>query len=336
MFAHIEMFQKNDFSILQKIKEGPFWQTFIAKTETKNDKKSVYFEVRVMRKSKVIEYGEEKRILDELKERKRMCNPYIQCVYSNFQDYDNCFLVSEFSSAGYLYYFLKEKGTFPLDISRFFITEIILAIQYLHKNKMLYCLLSPENIMVSCTGHVKLRFDFKNKIGFTEKQYKNTINYIPVDYLKEERLSPASDYWSIGIVLYEFLYGFSPFDGRTYEECVYNMQNKRLVFPTKISEEVEDLLTRLLDRYNFRRLGAKKKDRYLIRQHKFFDGIDWASFKTGKVDSPFYYGDFKPSDDNLINMEDAFPENHKKNNKDDGYGEIFSPFGKPNNSIQEI
>ncbi|EJW05091.1 AGC protein kinase [Edhazardia aedis USNM 41457] len=321
------MFTKNDFDILDKINDGPFWETYVVKTtgHTKTIKK--FFEIRVMQKQKVVNFEEEVRVVKEVFERSRLRHIYICNIVDVFQDYDNCYLVGDLPCGGYLYFYLRRCGVFSDEISRFFIAQIISAVQYLHKRKIIYRFLSPENIMITGNGHIKLRMDFMNKIGMIQEKFEENIAYVPVDYLREGKLTNASDYWSIGLILYEFLFGRTPFDGRNPQETLENIMQKRVAFPKFVDPKAENLLIRLLDKYDFRRLGFDKKDRMLIREHPFFEDLNWEGIEANKIDSPLFLEPIRMFEKPGKKMDVLFRSNHKEGHVD-GYGALFSCFGK--------
>jgi p70 ribosomal S6 kinase/protein kinase X len=244
-----------------------------------------------------------------------------------FQDYDYLYFVSELPKGGFFYYYLRSAKTFPKDITRFYLAEILLGIQYLHTKGYLYRLLSPDTIMITAEGHIKLKFDFLNSIGMIEREYRRSIEYIPIDFVRKNEMFIESDYWSMGNLLYEMLVGHTPFKAKTYEETVQKMLNQPVSYPPHIDEETRDLLSRLLDKYYFRRLGHEPEDRYLLRSHPFFAGINWVSISARKIRPPLLIGENalggKASG---VLLEELFKVDHRKG-PEDGYGSIFRYYG---------
>lgn len=314
------MFKKEDFIILSKMSESLFSSHYLIKTC--NLPRDVFFELRKMQKTQIIQYEETKLVFFEKKIRQDMRHPFLINILYTFQDYDCLFLVTEMAKGGYLYHYLRSSVFFTKEIVQFYVAEILIAIQYLHKKNLFYNLLIPDNIMLDEAGHIKLRYDFCNLSGMSEETYKKNIEYICVDYVKDKAVNKSSDYWCLGIVMYEMLFGMTPFRGSSYDEIVNNILNKRIKFLNNIDESTAELLYILLDKHAFRRIGKNEDEALLLRKCSFFKGIDWDLMEKRSFKPPLQMKNMIESYKNGVNMARKFC-NYFDRKDNDGYGETF-------------
>lgn len=322
------MFHKEDLVVVKKRSQTDFNENFIVYFTGLTDTLMKYYELRVTKKSEVIARDEQEIIKEEWRIRSEIRCYFIVNVISTFQDYYNLYYLTEFPLGGFLYFYLRENERFTKEIAQFYFAEILLGVQYLHAKNICYRFLNPENIMITCDGHIKLRFDYINCIGLSEEMFKENIEYIPIDYIKNKESVIESDYWSLGVILYEMLVGYSPFLGNDYLDTMDRISNADYEIPSFVDPDSYDILVRLLEKSKYKRFGHNENDRYLIRLHPFFNGLNWVDIASLKSKPPI-----KPVPDKSINhlkaikLIDMF--SHDKNGeRADGYGNIFRYYGR--------
>lgn len=337
------MFHKEDLKVVHKIFTKNFQENYIVyfsglnmPTDTKSMPKNAnkrhkpertYFECRVSNKHTVVINREENILKEELIVRNNIRCSFLVNVISTFQDITFLYYVTELPRGGFLYFYLHKCGNFDLDVAQFLFSEILLAIQYLHARNLVYRLLIPENIMVTADGHIKLKFDFLNSFGLTESQFQQVIEYIPVDYLTSGESTFVSDYWSLGVILFEMIAGISPFKGNSFEQTKFNIINSNPVYNQNFDKKSKDLIRRLLDKDKTQRLGFYKKDRFRIRIHPFLKNMDFLKLSENNIKSPL-----NVVIDTLFNKESdtSLGDIYKKEKRyvsSDGYGNIFKFYG---------
>ncbi|KAM0676301.1 cytochrome c oxidase subunit 1 [Gurleya vavrai] len=304
------MLYKKDIFVLQPLSTNVFYKNYVAQF------KKIFYELRMMKKSQIVNLGIQDIVMYE---KKRPRHRYLVNTVSTLQDYDTLYHLTDLPRCGYLFYYLRKYKTFTKKISTYFTAQILLAIQYLHSKNFLYRLLSPDSIMITEKGNVKLRFDFCNMLGLTEDDYKRNIEYIPVDFYKEG-ISKASDYWSIGVILFEMLNGYSPFKEESFEKSLCAVKSKRVEISG--DEDTRNLIKGLLERHSFKRIGYKNKDEKRIRKMPFFKNIDWDALENGEIESPFM--GYKPVNFNEKGktLHESFQTDMNKR-EGDGYGSTF-------------
>ena len=184
--------------------------------------------------------------------------------------------------------------------SMFYLSQIILAIEYLHKKAVIYRDLKPENIMMDKTvlKYFKSKYNFQKKKGyiklidmgtakilsgkFASRTYTiiGTPHYMAPEVLTGKGYSFSVDYWSIGIILYEFLYGIFPFANETddpyeiYEEII----KTSIKYPGFVKDKkVKLLIGQLLNKVPEMRLGGSFA---ALKSNTWFEKFDWVFIKT--------------------------------------------------------
>ncbi|OHT15013.1 hypothetical protein TRFO_14503 [Tritrichomonas foetus] len=213
----------------------------------------------------------------------------------------------EYLPGGDLYSLLQNVGCFDEDTAKIYTLQILLALQHLHTHGIIHRDLKPDNILVSKEGTIKLTDFGLSHMGLLDRQSSEepveneeskivgAPDYIAPEILMQKHHSFTADYWSLGCILYEFLFGIPPFHSDTEEETFKNiLQGEYDMSPETtedVSKEALDLISHLLIQNPEKRLGAKGIHK--IINHSWFEGID---LKT--VEPPF-----KPELSNEIDTE---------------------------------
>ena len=223
------------------------------------------------------------------------------------------YFIMDYYPGGDLLHFMNKKDTLTEDEARFYIAEIILAVDNLHKNNCIHRDIKPDNFFIDKNGHLKLG-DFglsilSNNISYpyTYNWKKNNCNgnsdnlkkligisnvgsllYVAPEVIEKKIYGAEIDWWSVGIIFYEMLVGFPPFWGEndTPKDTGLKLKNfkKYLNIPkgVSISHEAKKLIFDFLsEREN--RLGVNGIDE--IKKHIFFKGFDWENVR--KMKPPF-------------------------------------------------
>uniref|UniRef100_A0A8C6UDT1 Serum/glucocorticoid regulated kinase 1 n=1 Tax=Neogobius melanostomus TaxID=47308 RepID=A0A8C6UDT1_9GOBI len=189
-----------------------------------------------------------------------------------------------------LFYHLQRERCFLEPRARFYAAEIASALGYLHSLNIVYRDLKPENILLDSQGHIILT-DFglcKENIepNGTTSTFCGTPEYLAPEVLHKQPYDRTVDWWCLGAVLYEMLYGLPPFYSRNTAEMYDNILNKPLQLKPNISNAARHLLEGLLQKDRTKRLGCK--DDFLeIKNHIFFSPINWDDLNGKKINPPF-------------------------------------------------
>ncbi|KAI5181045.1 hypothetical protein NEOKW01_1286 [Nematocida sp. AWRm80] len=270
----------DEFKFISLIGRGTFGKVFLCEWK---DKKVA---LKSIKKQTVIEKDSaefieiERKCLEIAKSSK---NPFLMSMYGYFQTSTHLFFITEFASGGDLYFHLFNRSITPEEI-RIILAEVILGLEYLHENNIIYRDMKLENIMISRTGHVKI-VDFglcsigaKNGVAHT---FCGTIGSIAPEVI-EGVYTKQIDWWGLGVIAYELFLTTPPFPGDTdkmIKEAILDDEPKEL---GQIPEPAQSFVRGLLTKNPKERLGHKSINE--IKSHIYFDGLSWENVKQLKID----------------------------------------------------
>ncbi|XP_011077889.1 serine/threonine-protein kinase D6PKL1 [Sesamum indicum] len=340
------------FNLLKKLGSGDIGTVYLAELIGTNSP----FAIKVMdneflaRRKKMPRAQTEREIL------RMLDHPFLPTLYAQFTSDNLSCLVMEFCPGGDLHVLRqKQPGRyFPEQAARFYVAEVLLALEYLHMLGIVYRDLKPENILVREDGHIMLTdFDLSLRCSVSPTLVKSsssvmepprvsgpcagsncidpfctgpsckmscfsprflpaatrarklkadavaqarslpqlvaeptearsnsfvgTHEYLAPEIIKGEGHGSAVDWWTLGVFLYELLYGKTPFKGAGNEETLANVVLQNLKFPNApmVSFQARDLIRGLLVKEPENRLGTETGAAE-IKRHPFFEGLNWA------------------------------------------------------------
>lgn len=236
----------SDFHVEKVLGEGAFGKVTLV---TKKDTGQLYA-MKSLRKDMIEQRNQklhtqtEREILGEVN-----C-PFIVQLRFAFQTTDKLFMVMDFVNGGELFFHLRKDLKFSEERTRIYSAEILTALEYLHKQGIIYRDLKPENVLLDSDGHVKLTdFGLSKKFFSGEKKTYSlcgTPEYIAPEILKGIGHDQAVDFWSFGALTYEMLSGAPPFYNRNKDIMFKDMLTKPVVIKAHFSPEAADLIRNLL------------------------------------------------------------------------------------------
>ncbi|KAH9938248.1 serine/threonine protein kinase [Fomitopsis serialis] len=295
-----------DFDFLKLIGRGTFGRVFQVR---KKDTKRIYA-MKVLSKREILAKKEVAHTLGERKILQRSLDcPFLVGLKFSFQTGSDLYLVTDFKSGGELFWHLQRETRFSEERARFYIAELILALEHLHKYDIVYRDLKPENILLDATGHVALCDFGLSKPDLRSDELTNTFcgttEYLAPEVLLDEHgYSKLVDFWSLGVLLFEMCCGWSPFYAEDTQQMYKNICFGKIRFPRGvINEDGKQFVKGLLNRNPKHRLGAQR-DAEELKEHPFFKTIDWKALALKQVTPPF-----KPaveSDESVANFDPEF------------------------------
>jgi len=282
----------DDFDLLKVIGKGSFGKVMQV---VKKDTKQIYA-LKTLRKQHIVSRLEVTHTLAERTVLARITNPFIVPLKFSFQSPEKLYLVLSFINGGELFWHLQREGKFSMDRSRFYIAELLTALESLHELNVIYRDLKPENILLDYQGHIALCDFGLCKLNMSNDDKTNTFcgtpEYLAPELLLNQGYTRSVDWWTLGTLLYEMLTGLPPF----YDSDVPTMYKKILQNPLRFppfleNTDAQDLLIKLLQKDPQYRLN----DAQAIKNHPFFKDIDW-----NKLLNKSYLPPFKPNVENLL------------------------------------
>ena len=173
-------------------------------------------------------------------------------------------------SGGELFSYLKCYGKFSLETTVFYITEIITALAYLHRNNIIYRDLKPENILLDPEGHIVLTdLGFSRLVVEDERCWTvcGTPDYMAPEIILERGHHKCVDWWGLGVLTYELLTGHPPFT-RDRFSLYQNILLGRITWPSSTNLIVRDFMEKLLVSQCEERLGHGDTGSHDVKNHK--------------------------------------------------------------------
>ncbi|XP_042721656.1 citron Rho-interacting kinase [Lagopus leucura] len=295
-----------DFDVKSVVGCGHFADVKVVREKVTGD----VYAMKVMSKESLLAqehvsfFEEERSVLSQ------STSPWIPQLQYAFQDKKNLYLVMEYQPGGDLLSLLNRyEDQLDESMVQFYLAELVLAIHSVHQMGYVHRDIKPENVLIDRTGHIKL-VDFGSAAKMTVNKTVNAK--LPVgtpDYMAPEMLTglngdgkasygPECDWWSLGVIAYEMIYGRSPFTEGTSAKTFNNIMNfqRYLKFPedVKVSSEFLDLIQSLL-------CGQKERLGYEgLCCHPFFSKIDWNNIRN----SPPPFVPTLKSDDDTSNFDE--------------------------------
>ena len=267
--------------------------------------------VKKIKKDVLIEKNQIIHIRNEQLFMSNVKSPWIVDLKASFQEGDYLYLVMEYCPGGDLMNLLIVKDILTEKEAKFYLAELILAIESIHKLDCIHRDIKPDNILIDADGHIKLSdfglskisekiFEQKNFFNANETNNNNnnikihsknyscvgTAFYVAPEVLKKMGYGPEIDWCSAGIIFYEMLVGYAPFCSKEPTEVCHKVMNweKYFEIPKKIkirmSDEAQDLINKLINNKN-KRLGKNGADD--IKRHPFFYDINWDQVRNMKA-----------------------------------------------------
>nr|VDD59972.1 unnamed protein product [Brassica oleracea] len=287
----------DDFEEIKEISRGAFGRVLLAKKRATGD----IFAIKVLKKADMIRKNAVERIHAERDILINVRNPFVVRFFYSFTCRENLYLVMEYVKGGDVFSLLK---IISLDetVARVYIAEVVLALEYLHSEGVVHRDLKPDNILIAHDGHVKLTDFGLSEVGLIDSTSDLSGSKLPTlehkserrdrlgtpDYMAQEILlgtghGATADWWSVGVILFEFIVGFPPFNADSPQQVFDNIINRRIPWPSdpEMSYEARDLIDRLLTKDPHQRLGARGAAE--VKQHIFFKDINWDTLPKQKA-----------------------------------------------------
>ena len=295
-FQNVEV-TYTDFEVIKTIGRGAVGKVLLVKYN--NDEK--YYAMKVMRKDQLISEG----IIDNvLVERNILIEgqcEFILTLSFFFQTPERVYFVTPFINGGDLFHKLKNDIFFKESLVQFYAAQVAIALQHLHDLGIAYRDLKPENILINEDGYIKL-CDFGSSVVIrgTEKEnsFAGSPEYAAPEVITHEGHTFMCDWWSFGILIYELLYGNTPFYNVDKNRMYDLINTGSISYPKfiqiegenkprnyKVSEDAKNLINKLLEKDPGTRLGRKGLKE--IKKHPFFSGVNFDDLQKKKHKAPF-------------------------------------------------
>lgn len=276
--------QLEDFSFLTILGTGTFGKVHLV---LHNDTLQ-YYCMKVLHKKTVYRYKQIEHVQNEKNILSTIQHPGIVKLFGTFQCPDSLYFLMEYIPGGELFHCIRKFGKLPENVVKYYTCELILTLEHMHNQNIVYRDLKPENILLDENGHTKL-----TDLGFSKYVEDKTWTMCGTpDYLAPEIImgighNTAVDWWSLGILVYEMLAGYPPFTDEVTMKLFEKIKEpEKLVMPEFFSVEAKDFIKKLLVVDPSRRLGTMHPDVCNIKLHPWFNDTNWKNIESRKSSGP--------------------------------------------------
>lgn len=331
----------NDFIIVAALGEGAYGKVLLCKSKRQANSEN-YIALKCVRKDITIQ---DQLVEAAYLERDALMlnHNFLTKAICTFQDPRYLFYAMEFHCGGDLYNLKKLKPglVFPPESVRIFALEILLGVQFLHRNAFLYRDLKLDNILIGKDGHCKIADfglvknlnDDPDHLAYT---FCGTPKYMAPEIIRKEPYAYSVDVWAWAVLVYVMSERCQPFMGRNHRELFNSIKwdDPQFRFAKNIinQKDLKDLLLRC-----FKKLPQERITIAEILKHRYFasSNIDYPSFENLE----YQPGVLPPSvkmDDFIKKFDDKVSKNFDQEdirNLQDAEDQIFDEFNFQNPSL---
>jgi len=296
------------------------------------------YAMKCLKKSQIKRENKVRHIMNERQILTQVQHPFIVKMHWAFQTEHYLFMVMEFCAGGEIFYHMNKVQRFSEKVAKFYFSEIVLALEYLHANNIFYRDLKPENILLDEDGHIKLADFGISRINFTERDRSTSFcgspEYMSPEMLKQDRVHGRQvDFYALGALLYEMLTGLPPHFSENRDEMYKRIIHNQVDYPRYLSPMARSMLKALLVKNPDQRLGIHFGVKE-IKDHPFCRDIDWDAVLEKRTIPPIRpslrYSNFDPEYTSMpvrfTFEEDLIRNQHQRRKSDPGMDNFFSNY----------
>ena len=326
-----ETLNKNDFEIIKIIGNGSFGKVYLGiEKQTKKP-----YAIKIQQKHLLIlqnqvehslyEFNILKLISGKVKNSNSNSSPIrndsFSLIHHFFQDSKFIYYILDYIPGGELFTLMRKEIKFTANNARFYITQIIDALDTLHKSKIIYRDLKPENLLLDSDGYLKfVDFGVAKQIENKTNTLAGTPTYMAPEIVKNEYYSFEVDWWSLGILTYEMTVGLDPWDENDPIKIYEKIKKGLILFPKNMDKKLKNFIQHLLIGDPTKRMGTfssselKKREKeneniinksndtkreikkINIYEHIYVKNYPWKELRNKEL-IPFYTPKIKKKDD---------------------------------------
>lgn len=271
----------SSFTVVEELGSGSFGTVYKV---IKNSNQDI-FAMKSLSKQKLMRQKQLKYAINECKVLKQMDHPFIVNLHYAFQNSKYLYLVLEYCPNGDLSDLLEKLGRFTEKLAKFYMAETVLAIEYLHNLDIVYRDLKPANILLDTEFHIKLA-DFglaKENVAIVDHNMTlaGSPAYLAPEIVARAGAGKTADIYGLGVLLYEFLTGSTPYAGDDMNELFHIITQGKLHIPDYISDDARECIKVLMHKNPNKRPSISQ-----VKRMNFFKKVNWDALMSKRIKAP--------------------------------------------------
>jgi protein kinase A len=314
----------DDFTIQRTLGTGSFGRVHLVQSKHNHR----FYAIKVLKKAQVVKMKQVEHTNDERRMLNRVRHPFLITLWGTWQDARNLYMVMDFVEGGELFSLLRKSQRFPNPVAKFYAAEVTLALEYLHSQQIIYRDLKPENLLLDRHGHLKITdFGFAKEVPDITWTLCGTPDYLAPEVVSSKGYNKSVDWWSLGILIFEMLCGFTPFwDSGSPVKIYENILRGRVKYPPYLHPDAVDLLSQLITADLTKRLGNLHGGSEDVKNHPWFAEVTWDRLARKDIDAPYVPPIRGGQGD--ASQYDRYPEETEQYGQqgEDAHGHLFPDF----------
>ena len=278
----------DDFELLKTLGRGAHGKVLCCERKGQPGER---YAMKIIKKQHIIDSNQLEHTMAEKAILSCLDHPFLVSLKYAFQNETKIYFVMEFMRGGELFQHLKRVKAFTEAQTRFICACLVTSLGRLHNEDYIYRDLKPENVLLDERGYAKLTdFGLAKSLAVSDvaKTFCGTPEYLAPEVILDKGCNRPADWWSLGILIYEMMFGIPPFYSRDVQEMYKNTIVNPLKFKArpKVSDEAKDFIAGLLVKAPAKRLGSVA-DSLEVMSHPWFKDFDWCKLLDKKLVPPY-------------------------------------------------
>ncbi|KAJ7033362.1 kinase-like domain-containing protein [Mycena alexandri] len=283
------VYRLSDFIIQRTLGTGSFGRVHLVRS--KHNLR--FYAIKVLNKDRVVKMKQVEHTNNEQRMLECVQHPFIINLWGYFQDTANLYMVMDFVPGGELFTLLRRSNRFPDPVAKFYAAEVGLALNHLHGLGIIYRDLKPENVLLNADGHIKVAdFGFAKAVDTTTWTLCGTPDYLAPEVIGQQRYNKSVDWYALGILIYEMLFGLPPYHQTEQNHLVLydriQAGPSKVAFPpAAFSDGARDLIMKLMETDPSKRYGNMRHGAGDVFAHAWFREVDWERLEGREITAPY-------------------------------------------------
>ncbi|KAI9221210.1 kinase-like domain-containing protein [Blastocladiella britannica] len=214
-------------------------------------------------------------------------HPFLITLRYAFQDTRHLYLVLDWAQGGEMWEYVNAQGRCKENEAKFYIAEILLALEHLHSLQIIYRDVKMENVLIDGNGHIKLtdfglaKFAFHADLEGQANSFVGTFDFMAPEMILRKPYDERVDHWGLGCLAFSMMTGGPPFPGKTPKDVEIGITTRKPKFPAYLTRDAISFMSQLLQKSADDRPTWSK-----LKTHPWFRGIDWPALAALQVPAP--------------------------------------------------